>query len=381
MSAAIAHPQPGRDPVQAETSQQRLPTEVPVRQTRRGQVSNANAANTLSPLATAEAAKAQPAAAFLKSIVPSLNEGVWNRMSDHDPQGMQCLSRMVENGFSCDTYKNATDPRLKAEYHNALFATLGRMEREFQSGDTSFCNHVANTARENVGRNDAAAFAHLSIQYDASKLGFVAERNLHMPQDTGVCHRESTKWAACQAVGVPFKYEGMNVEKIEKKHKAFVESHGAAIASVADPTMQGLSRAARQASNHAIQDWTAKFTDANGVAHRGEIDVSLTQRSSPSRALSQRPLGEGESMMVTLEVFMKDGSAKAHTLAITGGDTPKLFDPGFQTEFQFKGRDFGVAVEQYVRQVWADADPENRVNYSVTTLTAKAPHPMHGTRP
>jgi hypothetical protein len=309
---------------------------------------------------------------------PGSDPAVWRAMAQHDPVGMQAFGRMLLEAKNSPAYLDSKDKRLDMQNEFFMNTTLQRMHESFKAGDPSFTDHVLGKVRSQYGNDGKVLLGNLSAQFEAKKFGLEATHDLRLPQDEGVCHRAATKWASCALTGSPFKYEGMNIDKIDAKFKAYGDSVTQA-AGHARQTGGDVVGAVLQTDEAAVRAWTSKFTDANGVEHRGEIQAGPTLTMTPTEYLRQHPLGEGEGLMVSVKMFSPTKGHSGHTMALVGGREPRFVDTGQETEFKVRNPDIGGALEQYVNQVVKSA-PDAQLSFVLVPLKRTGAAQAQGVR-
>ena len=305
----------------------------------------------LSDAALAAVNDAMPFDRWIARFSPAADVNVFARLQESDPIGGKCLSQIIRNAIAGQDI----DPRLQARYEKHMGATLKAMQHAMENhdgpGNPPFVDKVLALAVDNVGKNDLAIFGNLAFHAKVEPLGFIAVRDLHLPLDTA-CHRESTKWAGCQVVGAPFKYEGMNIDRIADKDAEYGVFFDA---STREARKAGLGEQAGAdiADEHFIRKWLADFKDANGDPHPNQVAVEPLQRGNPVEVLAQRPLKPGEVLIVSYEAMGPNGQmVGSHTMSLSAAsDPPQLFDTNSRSVYSIERADLGSALERFVTAV------------------------------
>ena len=314
----------------------------------------------------------------IASFSPDADANVFARLQQSDPVGGKCLSQILLNALKTVKDRN-TDPRLLAEYRMDLTRTLKEMQKTLErhdgAGNPPFVEKVLSLAVDEVGKKDLAIFGNLVDNARLEPLGLVPVHDIHLPQTEGVCHRAATKWAGCEALGVPFKYEGMKAGKIEEKMEDFFDF----FKNVVLQSMQsgnGADAGADSAYNHINKEWLGKFTDGTGVPHHDAVTVEKLNHARPSDYLGKRPLAKGESLIVAYRAVKPNGAVElSHSLAVSGGEDPKLMCTYLRHAYRFTGVDIGKVLEEAVAMRFP---PDYTFQWSLARVKANPQATAHG---
>ena len=122
-----------------------------------------------SELSKAEGDKDPVLGNILNTFFSEAERNTFAAIEKHDPVGYKCLTAMVSNAPETKFYQAAGgDPDKELTLDATLVATLKRMQTEFAAGKPGFSDHVMQTARKNLGADDAAIYSILSQQASGS---------------------------------------------------------------------------------------------------------------------------------------------------------------------------------------------------------------------
>jgi Yersinia/Haemophilus virulence surface antigen len=204
-------------------------------------------------------------------------------------------------------------------------------------------------------------------------------------EGTEYCLRATTKWAACEVVQAPFKHRGLNVEKTQAKHTAYVTAHENAGQNAMRDIRAGrfgtigtkeegeriVNAATSKASDDFVKQWLAKFTTGDKrdkTVHRNAVEAGELVRSDPSLHFADEPLQPGHAALTVFDKMAGDEHISAHVVACSADSNGrvKLFDANFG-EMKYRGSAFGPDLKGFLEAHYV-GDLVDNLRYKVTRL-------------